>query len=175
MRFTKPKILSIFFILVGIIAIVTLASWNLPMSPGMFDKFFSVSDTIPGNCKEKLSDLDEAFAKLEKAKIELKEKDIAASVTKALREINIQQIQESVDNALADADVALDKVDLEHIKSNVASAIAKINTEKINEQVKIAAENLKPQIEKSIEEARLQIEKAQKEITDAKKQLRTKS
>ncbi|MCH5689411.1 hypothetical protein LWM68_37325 [Niabella sp. W65] len=118
-------------------SIVTLASWNVPMSSGVLSRFFDISDTIPQKCDKKIVELNEAIAQLQKATETLKERDIAAEVAKAVESLNLDEIHSNVEDAVLQARSALAKVDAQKIKEEVASALAKIDKEKLRSKLKL--------------------------------------
>lgn len=172
MQITKPKNSTLTLFAIAIVSIITLASWSVPMTSGMFSRFFNASDTVPKKCDVKIVELNEAIAQLQKATESLKERDISREVAKAIENINLEDIHSNVADAMLQAQSALAKVDVQKIKEEVSLALAKIDKDKIEEQVKMATANLQPQLQKSLEEAKRELEQAKQELESAKQKLK---
>ncbi|WP_114789580.1 hypothetical protein U0035_08565 [Niabella yanshanensis] len=172
MQISKPKNSTLALFAIAIVSIITLASWSVPMTSGMFSRFFNETDTVPKKCDSKIGELNEAIAQLQKATESLKERDISREVAKAIESINLEDIHNNVEDAMLQAQSALAKVDVQKIKEEVSLALARIDREKIEEQVKLATANLQPQIQKSLEEAKRELEQAKQELESAKQRIR---
>ncbi|MFT4092638.1 MAG: hypothetical protein QM640_03275 [Niabella sp.] len=81
---------------------------------------------------------------------------------------------EELNEALAGLERAKSELSQRDIEKEVTAALKKIDMEKINEQVRVATANLRPQIQQSVNEARQQIEDAKKQIEHARQQLNRK-
>ncbi|HTG55547.1 MAG TPA: hypothetical protein VL943_04735 [Niabella sp.] len=172
MQIPKPKNSTLALFAIAIVSTITLASWSVPMTSGMFSRFFNETDTVPQKCDSKIGELNEAIAQLQKATESLKERDISREVAKAIESINLDEIHSNVEEAMLQAQSALAKVDVQKIKEEVSLALAKIDKGKIEEQVKLATANLQPQIQKSLEEAKRELEQAKQELESAKQRIR---
>ncbi|WP_346236801.1 hypothetical protein ABDK00_013840 [Niabella insulamsoli] len=175
MRNSKPKMFQLSLVIILIMAgAFMLVSWTIPMGPGMMNRFFAASDTIPSDGNRKMIDLDEAYISLEKAKEKLKEHDIAKEVAEALQRIDLTEMQSDLEDALADANHSLQDMQNACEASKIKEALSAINAEKMNAEIKVATQNLKPQIEKALKKTQIEIEKAQSEIRELKRELRRK-
>ena len=100
-------------------------------------------------------------------------------MAKAMKDIDMQKINLEVQKGLAEAQKELAKVDMEKIKQQVQASLAQVDMEKVKAELqkvkeidfskmKKDLEAVKPQIEKSMQEAKKSIEKARQEITTYK-------
>lgn len=121
--------------------------------------------------------IDQAMKQVDAAKIN-------AEVQKQLQSVNVAKMQAQVDRAMKQIDAeqikkevanALKNVDMEKIRADVNASVSKIDMEKIKaeidkikttdfEKIESDLKKIKPQIEKSMTEARAGIEKAKKEL-----------
>lgn len=175
MRYFQPKMIPLLCIAVACIGVITLSSWNIPMTPGMLRKFFPVTDTVSPCDQKKMKLLEAAHVQLDQLKHKLQRRDIAAEVCKALQQVQLDEVQTEIDQALKDADQTLAQIDAAALQVQVRESLRKIDAQQISEQARIAAQRVQPLIEKALRETTLQIEKAQDEITRTQKELRTKS
>lgn len=171
MHFPKAKTGTLLLLAMALVSVITLASWSMPMTPGMLSKFFDISDTVPQKCETRISELNEAIAQLEKATTSLKERNIAGEVAKAIENLNLDEIHSSVEEAVFQAKSALAKADAQKVKEELAQALAKIDKEKIEEQVKTATANLQPHLQRSLEEVKRELEQAKRELEAAKQKI----
>jgi hypothetical protein len=182
---------AIIFKYAGAVALVALlifsvTAWNqsAPAQP-------TQKDTIPKTREKKIRDLDEALLELDKAQLELNKKDwekIDLEIKQSLKDFNPDKIKAEVDKAMknmdfdkikVDIEMAMKEVDAVKIKMDIESSLARIDMEKIKlelEKVKdidfskmeVELKNIKPELEKSLAEAKVSIEKAKTELKEFK-------
>ncbi|MGZ3949409.1 MAG: hypothetical protein ACXVKK_14890 [Flavisolibacter sp.] len=145
--------------------------------------------------KEMKDALDKAHFDAEKMKLQIDEavkqidaKKIQDEVAKAMKEVDLQKMKADLQENLDKVDMkdmklqienAMKQVDAAKIQADINASLAKVDVEKIKLELdkvkqidmKGIEENLrkmKPEIEKSMQDARQSIEKAKKELTEYK-------
>ncbi len=179
------------FKFVGLIALVaflifSITAWNqsAPSQP-------TQKDTIPKTREKKIRDLDDALLELDKAQLELNKTDwkkIDLEIKQSLKDFNPDKIKAEVDKAMknmdfdkikVDIEMAMKEVDAAKIKMEIDASLAQVDLEKMKLELekvkqidfsKMEAElkNIKPEVEKSLAEAKVSIEKAKAEIKEYK-------
>ena len=154
-------------------------------------------DTIPKKKERKIRNPDETLEELDRANVEINmeklnvelaeigpqvEKEIRNAkieVEQALKEVDMQKINEEINTSLKDidwkeikkeVDASVSKIDWEKIKKELEE-VKEINLEKIDIDMKKVHEELeriKPELEKNLREAKIEIEKAKAEIREYK-------
>ncbi|MGZ4019953.1 MAG: hypothetical protein ACXVJ5_12955 [Flavisolibacter sp.] len=145
--------------------------------------------------KEMKDALDKAHFDAEKMKLQIDEavkqidaKKIQDEVAKAMKEVDLQKMKADLQENLDKVDMkdmklqlenAMKQVDAAKIQADIKASLSKVDVEKIKLELdkvkqidmKGIEENLrkmKPEIEKSMQDARQSIEKAKKELTEYK-------
>jgi chromosome segregation ATPase len=145
--------------------------------------------------KEMKDALDKSQFDAEKLKLQIDEavkqidaKKIQEEITKAMKEVDLEKMKADLQQNLEKVDMNAAKVQLENamkqvdaakIQAEINSAIAKVDIEKMKAELdkvknidfKAMEENLnkmKPELEKSMQDAKAGIEKAKKELTEYK-------
>lgn len=133
------------------------------------------------NSEKFKEDMDKALKEVDIAKIK-------AEVDRSLNSIDMKEMQKNLEVAmkeLKDVNIdvemkaALKEVNAEKIKAEVDASIAKIDMEKMRKEmervkeidipkIEMELKNLRPEIEKSMKEAKISIEKAKAEMTEYK-------
>jgi hypothetical protein len=154
-------------------------------------------DTIPKKKERKVRNLDEALEELDRANVEINieklnvelaeigpqvEKEIRNAkieVEKALKEVDMEKINEEINASLKDidwkeikeeVDASVSKIDWKKIKKELED-VKEINLEKMDIDMKKVHEELeriKPELEKNLKEAKKEIEKAKVEMREYK-------
>ena len=153
----------------------------------------AAQDTVPKKKDLKVRNLDEALDDLDRVEIDVNIKNLNAElakigpqvqkelaqarieVEKALKEVNIAEINERVN-------AALEKVDVERINADIKAAVKEINLEKLNKELQEVKElnldkldiklerineelkKIQPELQKNLEKAKEGIEKAKIEL-----------
>ncbi|HVZ55017.1 MAG TPA: hypothetical protein VG870_00035 [Chitinophagaceae bacterium] len=167
---------------------ITLLSWNGQdtASPHQAATAISTpSDTVPAGDRtdhvRKIRDLDQALEDLDKAKIDIDLDQVKQEMSRIRPELEKQ-----LDQAKREMDRAIREMDVDKIKAQVEASVKQINwdqmkadldkarqvdlakiqvdMEKVNKQL----DDMKPQIEKQLREARVQVEMAKQELKEYK-------
>lgn len=154
------------------------------------------TDTPPKKHKQ-IRDLDDALLELDRGEAEMmkamKEFDsekIGREIREAMKnmDVDMARAKEEIAKAMKEIDMqkisldvqkALKEVDAEKIKAQVQQALAQVDMKKVQveldkvkdidfSKMKVELENIRPEIEKSLQEAKKSIEKARIEITSYK-------
>jgi chromosome segregation ATPase len=121
-------------------------------------------DTVPAKQRNRITrepgdkDLDKELRQLDAAKESLKEVDweqIQQTVESALKNVDMEKIQQQVEQAMK-------QVNMEKIQQEVAESMKKIDYNKIQQEVNEAIRNADTKVNK--EEIRKEIEKAMREV-----------
>ncbi len=174
--------------LTGLLALTIVALGQTNSSGAKRDK----TDSPPPKHKQ-IRDLDEALIELEngegdltKALKEIDAEKIEREVRATLKNahIDVAKMKEDVAKAMKDIDMvkinaevqqSLKDLNTDELKREVANALASVDMDEMKAEMdkikdvdlskmKIEMENLKPQIEKSMQEAKKEIEKARKKV-----------
>jgi copper chaperone CopZ len=100
-------------------------------------------------------------------------------LAKAMKEIDMQKINVEIQKELGDVQKELKGIDGEKLKREIEQSLEKVDFDKIKveldrikeidlSKMKLELENIRPAIEKSMQEAKKEIEKARQEISDYK-------
>jgi len=134
-------------------------------------------------------DLSKVKLELEKAMKEVDAQKIQLEVEKALRDVDMKKIQKEIQESLAkidgekikaDMEKAMKEIDFTKIKAEIEESMKQIDVEKIKQEINM--EKLKvdmkdmekelkkigPEIERSMEKAKVEIEKAKVELKEYK-------
>jgi chromosome segregation ATPase len=145
--------------------------------------------------KEMKDALDKSHFDAEKLKLQIDEavkqidaKKIQEDMTKAMKEVDLEKMKADLQQSLQKVDMtemkvqlesAMKQIDAAKLQADINSAIAKVDVEKMKAELdkvknidfKGMEENLnkiKPELEKSMQDAKTGIEKAKKELADYK-------
>lgn len=175
------------FAYVGIIALAALLAFSLTAwNQSAPAPHRTHTDTTPRKGDQKINNIDEAIAEMDKAM-----RQLDAELKKPLPPvppIDMEKMKADIDKALRDMDPEKMKADMEKamkeldeakIKMEGQNAMAKADLEKVRAELeklktvelpKIEAQlkNIQPQIEESMKNARESIEKAKKEMQEYK-------
>ncbi len=147
----------------------------------------AATDTIPANSDRKIKNLDDALSELDKGEAELDNtmKNFKVPEIPPIPPVDLDKMKAEVDRAMKNVDMekmkadiqeAVKSIDAEKIKMQVQQSLASIDWEKMKadmekvknvDMVKVQKEmhHLKPQLEKSMQEAKKGIENARKDLT----------
>ena len=100
-------------------------------------------------------------------------------IARAMKEVDMQKINAQVQRDLAGAQKDLARVDMEKVKRQIEESLSKVDEQKMKAEMKKVREmdfskmkkemeGIRPEIEKSLREAKKNIEKARQEITSYK-------
>lgn len=135
--------------------------------------------TAPGINQNRIKDIDDAMAELNKGMAKLNEEikkidwdKMQLDINQSLKELDTAKMRMDIDKALKD-------IDVEKVKASAEEAVAKINWEGIKKNIdnlkdieipklEATVKNMKPQLEKSMQEAKKGIEKAKVEMKSYK-------
>jgi hypothetical protein len=148
----------------------------------------NATDTIPKN-EKKSKNLDDVIIELDKATIELEKIDwnkMKREIEEATKKIDIAKMKMELEKELkeidaskikADVEKAMKEIDMEKMKTELQAALAKVDVEKIRsdiqkiktedlKKIEVELNNIKPEIERSLKEAKIEIESAKKELSE---------
>jgi chromosome segregation ATPase len=163
---------------------------DLELSRGELEKtmkeidFQKMEKEIQQSMKSMNLDLAKMKEEISKAVKDIDAAKIHADVQKALKDIDavkinaeVQKAMKEIDAAKISADIqkALKEIDAEKIKQSIETSVAKIDVEKMQKdlqkakdidmsQIEEKLKNLRPELEKSMADARKSMEKAREEI-----------
>lgn len=189
MKKTFIRKLPLLLLLSGLVFTITFAQTNAGTNN-------SSTDTLPKK-EKKIRDLDEALIELDRGEVELRkamreidaekiEREIRVSlknldvdmarmkedITKAMKEVDMAKIEIDIKNALKDIDGEKLSRQIKESMAKVDMNKIKIELEKVKEidlsKMKLELENIRPEIERSMQEAKKGIEKARQEISSYK-------
>ena len=175
------------FVYVGIIALTfllafSLTAWN-QSAPAQHRTH---TDTTPRRGDQKIKNIDEAIAELDKAMLhmdaELKKplppvppmdmEKMKAEIDKALKDIDPEKMKAEMQKALKDLDETKLKLELQNSTTKVDFEKMRAELEKLKtvELPKIEAQmkDIQPRIEESMKKAKVSMEKAKKEMQEYK-------
>jgi hypothetical protein len=126
---------------------------------------------IQENISESMKKIDMAKIQMDidKSMKEVDMKQIQANLEQAMKAVDMQKMKLDMSKVMAEVDgekikseidKAMKQVDMEKMKAEIDASISKIDMEKI----KVEMDKLKPEIEKSMAEARTSIDKAKKDL-----------
>ena len=180
--------LSLSILGVLVFACMMAVSQNSPKAPAQpkaLPYTLAENDTIPKR-EKKMKDLDEALKEIESAMAELEVEmkkplppippiemqKVKAEIEKALKDIDPDKIKKEVE-------MAMKEIDGEKIKMQIEAALSKVDMEKVRKEIekvrdielsKIEEElrKVRPLIEESLKDAKINVEKAKAEIEEYK-------
>lgn len=161
---------------VAIVSALVLASWDFKQpAPFMEDFYHQTADTVPkkDNRDKKIRDLDDVLDELNQAELQVNMDKIQKELAEAMKRIDAAKIRTEVEKALKE-------VDVEKIKREIENSLAKIDWDKMKAELERVKEidmkkmeeelsRIGPEIEKSLEKAKVEIEKARAEMNEYNK------
>jgi hypothetical protein len=175
-------------VLLALATVVTVTAWQGKPAQSTQTK----TDSIPDKNK-KVRDIDEALQELEKGRIEVEKsikeidfKNIDKEIREAMKglELDTEKMKADIAAAMKEVDMtkiqadiqkAMKEIDMTKIKSEIDASISKIDFDKMKADIeKVKTEDLKkmqeelknirPDIEKSLADARVSIDAAKKDM-----------
>lgn len=148
----------------------------------------NATDTIPKTDK-KIKNIDDVIIELDKATIELEKIDwnkMKKEIEEATKKIDVTKMKIQLENELkqidaqkikSDVEKAISEIDMQKLKIELQASLAKVDVEKIKsdiqkiktedlQKIEIELKNIKPEIERSLNEAKVEIELAKKELSE---------
>ncbi len=172
----------------AVVSLVLFSSWKFRQQPPIPETDQQVSrDTIPD---KKIRDLDDVLRELDEADLKVNMEEIRKEIAEAMNKIDVENIRLNVEKAMREIDMekireeletSLAGIDMEKIKEELKSQmkdmevelkkVKEIDLSKMETEMKAMQEKLSrmgPEIEESINKAKVEIEKAKADMKEYK-------